>query len=101
MDTLNVNQEEKGEDLYHYILYRFAPYWPMFVVLVLVSCLAGWLYLRTTVQKYEAKATILLKDERKGVDNAEVLEALDVYSTKKIVENEVEVIKSRTLMTNV
>jgi tyrosine-protein kinase Etk/Wzc len=101
MDTVNQNVEEKGEDLFHYLLFRFMPYWPLFVLLLFVGAIGGWFYLKTATPMYRASATIMLKDEKKGVDNADVLEALNIYSTKKIVENEIEVIRSRTLMRKV
>ena len=49
----------------------------------------------------EAYATILVKDEKKGVDESNVLEALEIPAAKKIVENEIEVIRSRKLVREV
>jgi tyrosine-protein kinase Etk/Wzc len=101
MESVNQNVEERGEDLFHFLLFRFFPYWPLFLFLFGVSGLAGWLYIKNSVPMYQAYATIMLKDEKKGVDDAEMLEALNIYTTKKIVENEVEVLRSRTLMLKV
>jgi capsular exopolysaccharide synthesis family protein len=101
MDPLYQHEEEKGQDLFSYLLYRFAPYWPLFILLMLVSAAGGWLYLQHASPLYDAEATILLKDEKKGVDDAKILEALNIYNTTKIVENEMEVIRSRALMMNV
>ena len=36
----------------------------------------------------EVKAKILVKDEKKGVDASKVLDALNLFGEKKIVENE-------------
>ena len=78
--------------------FRFLPYWPLFAFLLIVAGAASWLYLRYTTPIYEASATILIKDERKGVDDSKMMEFLNIYSSKKIVENEIEVIHSRTVM---
>ena len=58
----------------------------------------AYLYLRFTVPKYEATATIIIKDQKKGYDDSKLMESLDMINTKKIIENEIEVLQSRTLM---
>jgi tyrosine-protein kinase Etk/Wzc len=78
MESVNQNVEERGEDLFHFLLFRFFPYWPLFLFLFGVSGLAGWLYIKNSVPMYQAYATIMLKDEKKGVDDAEMLEALNI-----------------------
>ena len=83
------------------ILSRFIPYWPLFVLLMIACLGCAKLYLRYTIPVYESTATILIKDESKGMDNSEVLASLNIFGSKKIVENEIEVIRSRTVMKNV
>lgn len=90
--------ENKGGHPFNELLYRYLPYWPLFLVM-LVICLSGaWLYLRYATPIYETSATILVKDEKKGVDDANLMEQLDLFGSKKLVENEIEIIKSRMLM---
>ena len=101
MTSYNQKVEEKSEDLFSYLLFRFAPYWPLFILLLFFSGVAAWVYMLHATPLYDAKATILIKDEKKGVDDTKMLEALNIYTTTKIVENEIEVIRSRTLMTRV
>ena len=45
--------------------------------------------------------TIRVKDEKKGFDDAKLLDALNIYAPSKIVENEIEVLRSRSIMTEV
>jgi len=47
---------------------------------------------------YESATTILIKDERKGLDDSKMIESLNQLATKKIIENEIEVLHSRALM---
>ncbi|HEX9511603.1 MAG TPA: polysaccharide biosynthesis tyrosine autokinase [Puia sp.] len=90
--------EDKGGNMFSELMYRYLPYWPLFLILF-VFCVSGaWLYLRYATPIYETSATILVKDEKKGVDDANLMEQLDLFGSKKLVENEIEVIKSRTLM---
>ena len=82
-------------------LSTYLPYWPLFIICFLLSVGAAFLYLRYTIPQYEASAKIIIKDERKGYDDSKMMESLDLINTKKIIENEVEVLQSRTLMTTV
>jgi tyrosine-protein kinase Etk/Wzc len=80
----------------------YLPYWPLFLILLVLGLAIAWAYLRYfSIPVYETYATIMVKDEKKGVDESGVLEALQIYPTKNIVENEIEVIHSRKLMEKV
>ena len=80
----------------------YLPYWPLFLILLVLGLAIAWAYLRYfSIPTYETVATIMVKDEKKGVDESGVLEALQIYPTKNIVENEIEVIHSRKLMEKV
>ena len=79
----------------------YLPYWPLFVIFLFLSIASAILYLKITIPKYEAGATIIIKDEKKGYDDSKLMESLDLINTKKIIENEIEVLQSRTLMNNV
>ena len=50
---------------------------------------------------YQTTATLLIKDDKNGSRLQDILEALDIFGSKKTVENEVEVLKSKTLMQEV
>jgi tyrosine-protein kinase Etk/Wzc len=80
------------------VLFKYIPYWPVFVILMAISMFGAWFYLRITPKMYEANASIMVKDEQKGVEPTKMEEQLDQFSGKKIIENEVEVLKSKTLM---
>jgi tyrosine-protein kinase Etk/Wzc len=80
----------------------YLPYWPLFLILIVLGVAGAWAYLHFyATPVYEAYATIMVKDEKKGVDESGVLEALQIYPTKNIVENEMEVVHSRKLMEKV
>jgi tyrosine-protein kinase Etk/Wzc len=80
----------------------YLPYWPLFLILIVVGLAGAWAYLKFyATPVYETYATIMVKDEKKGVDESGAQEALQIYPTKNIVENEMEVIHSRKLMEKV
>ncbi|HTM93730.1 MAG TPA: Wzz/FepE/Etk N-terminal domain-containing protein, partial [Flavisolibacter sp.] len=83
------------------IRFKYIPYWPLFILLLCVSIVGAWFYLRHKVPIYESTATILIKDQKKGIEDAKMLESLNQLATNKIIENEIEIIKSRSLMMQV
>ncbi len=96
MQEKNVEQEE--ENLVNQLLFKFFPYWPLFLILMIIAAGGAWYYLKNTAPKYEASATLILKDEKKGADDSKILEQLNLINTKKIIENELVVLKSVSLM---
>lgn len=99
MKENQLQKEESG--ILSMIAFRYLPFWPLFLVFVAIGVAASWAYVKYTVPLYEAHATIMVKDEKKGFDDAKLLDALNIYAPSKIVENEIEVLRSRSIMTEV
>ena len=95
--------EDKKEISFSDVLYKFLPYWPFFVLLLLISMTCAWLYLRYSLPIYKTTATLLIKDDKRSTSgsSADPLEAFDMFGSKKSVENEVKVLQSKTLMQEV
>ena len=93
--TLSSNFNLK-EEIENYI-----SHWKWFVVGVFVCFTVAYLYLRYTIPQYKATSTILVKDDRKGSMASELSAFSDLgllSGVKSNVDNEIEVIKSRTLI---
>jgi len=99
----NVEFEETEEEVsLGDLIYKFLPYWPIFVLLLIITLSVAWLYLRYTMPVYETKATLLIKDDKNTPAAAnDMMQAFDLFGSKKNVENEVEVLQSKTLMQQV
>jgi tyrosine-protein kinase Etk/Wzc len=93
--------DEKEENLVQQLISKYIPYWPMFLFACILGIGAAYAYLQYTTPIYEADATLIIKDEKKGNEDSKMMESLDQISSKKIVENEIEVIQSRKLMSDV
>ena len=98
MNTVNNQNRRPSNTLIEEIIFKYFPFWPLFVVLAILFLIGSRFYLKTTQPVYEATATILLSDQMKGTDLNQVSEALNLPTTKNIVENELEVLHSRRLM---
>lgn len=77
---------------------KFVPYWPIFILLIGAGIGSAWLYMRMKLPVYESTATLLIKDQKKGIEDAKVMESMNLLYSKKIIENEMEVIKSKALL---
>ena len=77
--------------------------WYWFVLSVVVCAGAAFLYLKWTPKVYTRTASVLIKDDAKGgaMSESAAFEDLGLFGTKRNVDNEVLVFKSRRLMTEV
>jgi capsular exopolysaccharide synthesis family protein len=84
-------------------LFKYLAYWKWFVSSFVVFVLLGGVYLFLATPQYRVQASILIKDDKKMGAGAGVsmLEELDLFSSKKVVENEIEILRSYTLMEEV
>ncbi len=93
--------EENSESMIQQFVSKYLPYWPLFLLAIVLGAGLAYFHLRSATPLYEATATIIIKDEKKGNEESKLVESLDQISSKKIVENEVEIIQSRKLMEDV
>lgn len=93
--------EEEDSNMGQQILSKYMPYWPLFVLMSLLSLAAAYVYLRYVTPVYEASATIIIKDEKRGSEDSKLMESINLITSKKLVENELEILKSRALMEGV
>ena len=90
--------EAENESFFQQLAIKYLPYWPFFAVLLLLSLVLAFVYLQYTVPVYESSASILIKDEKKGQEDSKMEELLNLFNTKKIVENELEIIRSNEVI---
>jgi len=95
------NMQSTNETLFSKLLAKYIPYWPMFLVLTIVSFGIAFAYIKITPKKYQSTASLIIKDEKKGNDDSRIMESLNLMGSKKIIENEIEVLKSRPVIETV
>ncbi|MDQ6762705.1 MAG: hypothetical protein M3015_08760, partial [Bacteroidota bacterium] len=94
-------KEKTESNIFKQVIYKYLPFWPLFVVSVSISLLISYINLRSQVPMYVAAARVLLKDPDKGGGDSKVLDALNIFSEKKIVDNEIIVLRSTDIMQEV
>ena len=96
-----ITGEQPEENLIQQLISKYLPYWPVFLLTILIAGGIAYTYIHFATPIYQANATIIIKDEKKGNEDSKSMEFLDQISSKKTVENEIEVIQSRKLMLDV
>jgi capsular exopolysaccharide synthesis family protein len=79
-------------------------YWPLYLSAFLIMGFVSFLFLRYTSPTFQVTAKILIKDEKKtgvGGGASSLISELDLFGGKKIVENELEILKSRPIVEKV
>lgn len=96
--------EEDEENIFDIkkIVFSFFYHWHWYLLSVICVLLIAFLYLRYSTAEYRVDATILVQDDQKGADlpNSDIIKQLGLTG-KSNVDNEVEVLESRTLMERV
>lgn len=101
------NQEEESFNIYE-IIFKYLVYWPWFVASVIACLAVAFLYMRYQTPVYNISSAVLIKeqDPRTKAMNAAngalgALQDMGGFSMTSSFDNEVEILKSRTLITKV
>lgn len=93
--------EAKVQPNYQALFKRYLLKWPWFVLSLGLSFIAAYVYLLYQMPIYNVKASVLVKDEKKGISEQTLMKEMNVFTESKVVENEMEILKSYTLMDRV
>ena len=97
IETSNKNEFNIKEQLFFYL-----QYWKWFIVSILLFLSISFIYLRYYIVEYGVCSTILIKDEKKGGSSEySAISDMNLFSSKNNVDNEIAILKSRTLSQNV
>jgi capsular exopolysaccharide synthesis family protein len=79
---------------------RMLQLWPWFIISIVICLSLAYLYLHYANPVYNAVASIIVKDEKKGADAMDnsMMKEIGLGGNNKLVENEIEVLKSYDLM---
>src|ERR1700733_10891945 len=92
------NEQEKETNFFILIIQKYLPFWPLFALTIPVALVFSYVLLRAQTPIYVASAKVLLKDPNRGGGDSKVLDALNIFSEKKIVDNEIIVLRSSGIM---
>ena len=98
----NLETSNKSEINIKEQLFFYSQYWKWFVFSALFFLSVSFIYLRYYIVEYGVNSTILIKDEKKGGSSEfSAISDMNLFSSKNSVDNEIAILKSRTLSQNV
>ncbi|GAA4460320.1 tyrosine-protein kinase [Nibrella saemangeumensis] len=80
------------------MLLRYLRYWKWFALSLTVALAGAYVFLLYQQPVYKIQSSLLVKDEKKGMSDQNILKELEIFAPSKVVENEIEVLKSNTLL---
>lgn len=104
MSEFNEVQEESSFNIYE-IIFKYLVYWPWFVASVIICLVCAFIYMRYQVPVYSVTSSVLIKEDdprSKMMTNTNgalaALQDMGGFSMTTTFDNEVEILKSRTLV---
>jgi tyrosine-protein kinase Etk/Wzc len=93
-------QEEESINLRE-ALDKYLYHWKWFLTGAIFALSIAFVYLRYSVPVYESKASVLIKDDKKGgaMQGMDLFKDLGIMGGSSNLENEIEIFSSRTLLT--
>jgi len=97
-----VSKNEPFEFNIKQVLFRYSHYIWLFMLVLSVTLICAWLYLRYTPRKYNISGTMLIRNEGgRGGSANDVFADLSLYNEATTKQNEIEILKSRSIMSRV
>lgn len=93
----------KGPKNFTEAVRRFIKNWPYFLISVTVAIGLTYGYLQLTPSVYKISSTLLIQDDKNGsaMSNSTAFSDLNMFQTVKTVDNEIEILRSRDLISKV
>ncbi|MBX9888389.1 MAG: polysaccharide biosynthesis tyrosine autokinase [Flavobacteriaceae bacterium] len=103
MEKSNLTEEFEQEFDFKAEIGKYTIHWKWFVLSVLIALCFAYFKVRYFVPVYSASATILMKDTKKGgrLSEAAAFSDLGINSGARNVDDEIEIMRSRTLLEEV
>lgn len=101
----NTNQDEPVN--FRALALKYLGYWPLFTACVIVAMLGAYIYSKYSKPAYNITATLMIQDASDQQPPPEPksslvdFQALEQVNAPKVVENEIQVLKSNLLIKNV
>lgn len=85
---------------YKYVAFKYLRHWYFFVTGVILCLVMAFMYLRYATPQYTVSSTLLLKtdDKEAKLTRSNAFNDLDIFTAAKNIDNEILVLKSKSLM---
>jgi len=105
MNTENLDlfpfEEEKNETNIKEVTFKHLSYWKWFACSFVLALIVAFFYLKLQTPQYNIQSSIQIKEDKNKSEQDDLIKQLNMFTSEKGVDNEIEVLKSFTLMDKV
>ncbi len=94
-------KEEKSDTTIKEMTFKHLSYWKWFAGSVVLALFIAFLYIKFQTPIYSVQSSIQIKEDKKSPGQNDLIKQLNMFTSEKGVDNEIEVLKSFTLMEKV
>src|SRR5258708_7705541 len=92
---------DSGPDLRETI-FKYLRFWKWFIFSIVFFVSLGFLYVKLTTPLYKIETNLLIKDNKGNLGGSnDLLQDLNLFSSDKIIDNEIQILKSKTIIEKV
>lgn len=74
------------------------PYWPFYLISLISGFLIALFIIKTSPPLFEVKSKLLIKKESDQVSSDRDMIQVEMFNNEKVIENEMEILKSRGIV---
>ncbi|QHS54280.1 polysaccharide biosynthesis tyrosine autokinase [Mucilaginibacter sp. 14171R-50] len=97
----NFDNDNIGELNLREIIFKYLHYSKLILFSLVFFLVLGYVYIKFQTPQYQIETDLLIKDKSSNGPQDDILKGLDLFSSDKIIDNEVQILKSATLMEKV
>ncbi|HEY5591425.1 MAG TPA: Wzz/FepE/Etk N-terminal domain-containing protein, partial [Paludibacter sp.] len=94
-------EEEKNETNIKEVTFKQLSYWKWFACSFFLALIIAFFYLKLQTPQYNIQSSIQIKEDKNKSDQDDLIKQLNMFASDKGVDNEIELLKSYTLMQKV
>jgi tyrosine-protein kinase Etk/Wzc len=94
-------QESSKTSSFKAIINKYLYHWPLFLSGVILALAGAYFYTKYTVPTYTITAKLLISDNKNESSVDKMMQKMDVFESSKVIDNESEILQSRTLIAQV
>ncbi len=101
-DTTDITNKSGKEPSLLETLITYIRHWKLFLFSVIICMILAFLYIKLVSPVYKVETDLLIKDNKGGpAGQNDLLKDLGMFSSEKIIDNEIQILKSNTILEEV
>src|SRR5260221_7548930 len=97
-DINEIGEQDNNEPDLRETLFKYIKYWKWFIFSIVFFTILGFVYAKFITPLYKIETDLLIKDNKGSLGGSNyLLQDLNLFSSNKIIDNEIQILKSKTI----